>query len=268
MITLSNLAYKHITELIINNYFKHDVKYNTTKIIKIHDTLREFLCKDDAEYIATFIAKTIHKRIFGSTIAATAYLAYICNTIKHSAKDIGDGIRASYDLSSNMQEYYQQINTFLVFYSLAILNNINTYLQNNYTQEISTVNIKNELSNKLFNFVHKQIYKQCFLKIVLTDAIKATNIFNTTKQLNGGLPFISIKKICKIVSIMDIYVQDIAINSIWEHLHRKKFITIAQDAAKIAHSKYNAFSPSTHVTMHNVTKASSKGQMHFNSTQL
>lgn len=49
MISLFNLAYRRIIELVINNYFKYNVKYNT---------LRDFSDKNDVEYITTCIANT------------------------------------------------------------------------------------------------------------------------------------------------------------------------------------------------------------------
>ncbi|KJV68794.1 hypothetical protein [Candidatus Neoehrlichia procyonis] len=193
MMTLSNLAYERIIELIINNYFKYDVTYNANKLQEVHNTLRKFFSKIDAEHITTHIAKTVHKRVFFNTLNLIAYSANFFNIIKDYLEYIGSRLRGIYYINNNLQEYLQR--SFIVTTSYKIVVRIGIYndLKDKYNKE--TIN---ELSKKLLTFLDKQVYTQHFRHIVLKDAIQATNIFNTTRQSNEG--FISIKEVCSIVN--------------------------------------------------------------------
>ncbi|KJV68803.1 hypothetical protein [Candidatus Neoehrlichia procyonis] len=193
MMALSNLAYERIIELIINNYFKYDVTYNTTKLQEVHNTLRKFFSKIDAEHITTHIAKTVHKRIFFNTLNLIAYSADFFNIIKESLEYIGSRLRGIYATSNNLQEYFKRSFIVTTTYKLVVYVGIHYDLKDKYSKEII-----NELSKKLLTFLDKQVYTQHFRYIVLQDAIQATNIFNTTRQSNEGL--ISIKEACSIVN--------------------------------------------------------------------
>ncbi|KJV68800.1 hypothetical protein [Candidatus Neoehrlichia procyonis] len=193
MMALSNLAYERIIELIINNYFKYDITYNTTKLQEVHNTLRKCFSKIDAEHITTHIAKTVHKRVFFNTLNLVAYSAKFFNIIKESLEYMGSRLRGIYYTSNNLQEYLQR--SFIETTSYKIIVRIGIYndLKDKYNKE--TIN---ELSKKLLTFFDKQVYTQHFHHIVLQDAIQAINIFNTTRQSNEGL--ISIKEACSIVN--------------------------------------------------------------------
>ncbi|KJV68806.1 hypothetical protein [Candidatus Neoehrlichia procyonis] len=193
MMALSNLAYERIIELIINNYFKYDVTYNTTKLQEVHNTLRKFFSKIDAEHITTHIAKTVHKRVFFNTLNLVAYSAKFFNIIKESLEYIGSRLRGIYYTSNNLQEYLQR--SFIVTTSYKIVVRIGIYhdLKDKYNKE--TINA---LSKKLLTFFDKQVYTQHFHHVVLQDVIQVINIFNTTRQSNEGL--ISIKEACRIVN--------------------------------------------------------------------
>ncbi|KJV68796.1 hypothetical protein [Candidatus Neoehrlichia procyonis] len=193
MMALSNLAYERIIELIINNYFKYDVTYNTTKLQEVHNTLRKFFSKINAEHITTHIAKTVHKRIFFNTLNLIAYSADFFNIIKESLEYMDSRLRGIYATSNNLQEYLQESFIVTTTYKIVVSMGIHYDLKDKYTQE--TIN---ELSKKLLAFLDKQVYTQHFRHIVLQDAIQATNIFNTTRQSNEG--FISIKEACRIVN--------------------------------------------------------------------
>ncbi|KJV68798.1 hypothetical protein [Candidatus Neoehrlichia procyonis] len=191
MMALSNLAYERTIELIINNYFKYDVTYNTTKLQEVHNTLRKFFSKINAEHITTHIAKTVHKRVFFNTLNLIAYSAEFFNIIKEF--DIGSRLREIYATSNNLQEYFQRSFILTINYKLVVYVGIHYDLKDKYSKEIIS-----ELSKKLLAFLDKQVYTQHFRHIVLQDAIQATNIFNTTRQSNEG--FISIKEACRIVN--------------------------------------------------------------------
>ncbi|KJV68799.1 hypothetical protein [Candidatus Neoehrlichia procyonis] len=193
MMALSNLAYERVIELIINNYFKYDVTYNTTKLQEVHNTLRKFFSKINAEHITTHIAKTVHKRIFFNTLNLIAYSADLFNIIKESLEYMDSRLRGIYATSNNLQEYLQEFFIVTTTYKIVVSMGIHYDLKDKYTQE--TIN---ELSKKLLAFLDKQVYTQHFRHIVLQDAIQATNIFNTTRQSNEG--FISIKEACRIVN--------------------------------------------------------------------